>query len=55
VGAALFDLANYPSEVISDPFGEDRFFADTASFWAAQTPAIEVKRRGLSRGRVARW
>jgi len=43
VGAALFDLAGYSGEVVSDLFGEERFFADTASFWAAQTPAIEAK------------
>lgn len=43
VGAALFDLGDYPGEVVSDLFGEERFFADTASFWAAQTPAIEAK------------
>jgi len=43
VGAALFDLADYSGEVVSDLFGEERFFADAASFWAAQTPAIEAK------------
>jgi len=43
VSAALFDVADYPGEVISDLFGDERYFADTASFWAAQTPAIEAK------------
>ncbi len=52
VGAALFDLADYPGEVVSDLFGEERFFADTASFWAAQTPAIEAKAEGY---REAGW
>lgn len=52
VGAALFDMADYPGEVVSDLFGEERFFADTASFWAAQTPAIEAKAEGY---REAGW
>jgi len=43
VSAALFDLTDYPGEVISDLFGDERYFADTASFWTAQTPAIEAK------------
>ncbi|MDQ0250863.1 ParB family chromosome partitioning protein [Sphingomonas kyeonggiensis] len=43
VSAALFDMADYPGEVISDLFGDERWFGDTASFWAAQTPAIEAK------------
>jgi len=52
VGAALFDLADYPGEVVSDLFGEERFFADTVSFWSAQTPAIEAKAEGY---REAGW
>ncbi len=52
VGAALFDMADYTGEVISDLFGEERYFADTASFWAAQTPAIEAKAEGY---REAGW
>jgi len=52
VGAALFDLADYPGDLVSDLFGEERFFADTASFWAAQTPAIEAKAEGY---REAGW
>jgi ParB family chromosome partitioning protein len=52
VGAALFDLADYAGEVVSDLFGEGRFFADTTNFWAAQTPAIEAKAEGY---REAGW
>jgi ParB family transcriptional regulator, chromosome partitioning protein len=52
VGAALFDLADYSGEVVSDLFGEERFFADTANFWSAQTPAIEAKAEGY---REAGW
>ncbi|MGH6613911.1 ParB/RepB/Spo0J family partition protein [Sphingomonas sp.] len=43
VSAALFDLADYPGEVVSDLFGDERYFADIASFWTAQTVAIEAK------------
>lgn len=43
VSSALFDITDYPGEVISDLFGDERWFADAVSFWAAQTPAIEAK------------
>jgi len=46
VSAALFDMADYSGEVVSDLFGDERWFADTASFWAAQTPAIEARAEG---------
>lgn len=43
VSAALFDLSSYEGEIVSDLFGEDQWFGDAASFWAAQTAAIEAK------------
>jgi ParB family chromosome partitioning protein len=43
VSAALFDMAAYEGEIVSDLFGEERYFADVASFWAAQHAAIEAK------------
>jgi ParB family chromosome partitioning protein len=43
VSAALFDLASYEGEIVSDLFGEERYFADSASFWTAQTVAVEGK------------
>lgn len=43
VSAALFDVADYPGEVVSDLFGDERWFTDTASFWAAQNAAIAAK------------
>ncbi|MCW3848853.1 ParB N-terminal domain-containing protein [Sphingomonas sp. LB-2] len=43
VSAALFDLASYDGEIVSDLFGEERYFADSASFWTAQNAAIEAK------------
>ncbi|WP_109806784.1 ParB/RepB/Spo0J family partition protein [Sphingosinithalassobacter portus] len=43
VSAALFDIADYPGEIVSDLFGDERYFADSASFWTAQTAAVEAK------------
>jgi ParB family chromosome partitioning protein len=37
---ALFDLAGYPGEIVSDLFGEDSYFACASDFWAAQDTAI---------------
>ena len=39
--AALFDLADYKGEIISDLFGEDRYFASADDFWTAQMAAVE--------------
>ena len=38
---ALFDLASYSGEIVSDLFGEDSYFANAADFWAAQMVAVE--------------
>lgn len=43
LSAAIFDLDSYPGEIVSDLFGEDRYFADVAAFWTAQSAAIEAK------------
>ncbi|UUL83786.1 ParB/RepB/Spo0J family partition protein [Sphingomonas qomolangmaensis] len=43
VRAALFDLANYSGEVVSDLFGDERYFADSPTFWAAQTAAVAAR------------
>ncbi len=43
VSAALFDVSGYEGEIVSDLFGEERYFADSATFWTAQTAAIEAK------------
>ncbi len=47
VSAALFDLATYTGEIVSDLFGDERYFANAETFWAAQTAAID--------GRVAAY
>jgi ParB family chromosome partitioning protein len=52
VSAALFDLADYPGEMVSDLFGEERYFADTALFWTVQNAAVEAKAEGY---REAGW
>jgi len=43
VSAALFDLAEYPGEIVSDLFGDDRYFADAQAFWACQNAAIAAR------------
>lgn len=43
VTAALFDVASYDGAIISDLFGDERYFADASAFWTAQTAAIETK------------
>ncbi|MBU0933649.1 MAG: ParB/RepB/Spo0J family partition protein [Alphaproteobacteria bacterium] len=40
---ALFDLAGYPGEIVSDLFGEDSYFASATDFWAAQMTAVEER------------
>ena len=40
VSNALFEVASYPGVIISDLFGEDRYFADPDSFWEHQSRAI---------------
>lgn len=45
VAAAIFDLDGYAGEIVSDLFGDDRYFGDVAAFWAAQAEAIEARAR----------
>ena len=40
VSNALFDLADYTGTIVSDLFGEERYFADADVFWALQNKAI---------------
>ncbi len=42
--AALFDLEAYDGNIISDLFGEERYFDDAAKFWPLQNQAIAEKR-----------
>lgn len=41
---ALFDLSQYQGEIITDLFGEEKFFANPDGFWALQEQAISTKR-----------
>ena len=41
---ALFDLGQYQGEIITDLFGEEKFFANVEGFWALQDAAIQTKR-----------
>lgn len=43
VSAALFDIERYGGGIVSDLFGDDRYFADVAAFWTAQHEAIEAR------------
>src|SRR6185437_3632921 len=50
--AAIFDLATYEGELVTDLFGEDSYFASADAFWAAQNAAIEAKAQAY---REAGW
>ena len=51
VGNALFDLADYDAPILSDLFGEERYFSDAAKFWPLQSKAIAAAReRYLAEG-----
>lgn len=52
VSNALFDLALYDGAIVSDLFAEERYFADSAKFWALQNGAIARKREDYL---SARW
>ena len=42
--AALFDLAEYKGEIVTDLFGEESYFGDTQAFWFLQNAAIEARK-----------
>src|SRR5258705_8554196 len=50
--AAIFDLAAYEGELVTDLFGEERYFASSEAFWAAQNAVIHAKAEGY---REAGW
>ena len=43
VSSALFDVDSYAGAIVSDLFGDERYFADAEVFWSAQHQAIEVR------------
>ena len=44
VSNALFDLEQYTSVILSDVFGEERYFSDAEIFWQMQNAAIAQRR-----------
>lgn len=44
VSVALFDLSTFGGQIVSDLFGEERYFADAECFWAAQQAEIEARK-----------
>jgi ParB family transcriptional regulator, chromosome partitioning protein len=44
---ALFPLEDYEGEIVSDLFGEERYFSDAAQFWERQNAAIAARRAAL--------
>ena len=43
VSVALFDLSSFDGEIVSDLFGDERYFASSEAFWVAQQSAIDAK------------
>jgi ParB family chromosome partitioning protein len=41
---ALFPLEDYPGEIVSDLFGEERYFADATLFWQKQNGAVAARK-----------
>ena len=41
---ALFPLEDYPGEIVSDLFGEERYFADATLFWRHQNEAVAARK-----------
>jgi ParB family chromosome partitioning protein len=41
---ALFPLEQYQGQIVADLFGEDSYFADTATFWRLQNEAVAAVR-----------
>jgi len=45
--AALFPLEQYTGSIVTDLFGEARYFEDAGAFWDLQNAAIAAKRKSL--------
>ncbi|MEZ5832896.1 MAG: ParB/RepB/Spo0J family partition protein [Dongiaceae bacterium] len=41
---ALFPLEGYPGEIVSDLFGEERYFANATLFWQKQNEAVAARK-----------
>lgn len=48
---ALFDVERYPGAILTDLFGEERYFDDAAKFWELQNTALaDLKQRYIDDG-----
>lgn len=45
---ALFPLEDYPGEIVSDLFGEERYFADASLFWQKQNEAVTARKAAFA-------
>jgi ParB family chromosome partitioning protein len=45
---SLFPLEDYPGEIVSDLFGEDRYFADATLFWRKQNEAVAARKAAFA-------
>lgn len=45
VSNALFDVSAYEGAIVSDLFGEERYFGDAEAFWVLQNTAIAERRQ----------
>jgi ParB family chromosome partitioning protein len=41
---ALFDLDSHAGQIVSDLFGDERYFADADTFWVAQNATVATRR-----------
>ena len=41
--SALFDLDGYAGQIVSDVFGDDRYFPCASDFWTAKTAAVQER------------
>src|ERR1044072_5439210 len=44
---AIFPLEDYPGDIVSDLFGEERYFADATLFWRKQNEALAARKADL--------
>lgn len=41
---ALFEITDYPGQIVTTLFGDDAYFGDPEAFWTAQNAAVEQRR-----------
>lgn len=53
VSAALFPLEEFRGEIVSDLFGDERYFVEASEFWAAQETALASRTEALLKSKWA--